>query len=573
MKKILLLLALSVTLFSTAQSTYLIQKPLRLETVNEGTKSDSVLVRGTDKIVKFVPRSEFSSNGETPNITQVLKTGNEDHTGQGIYLYSPEDDKEVSYLNYGGAGAFGSGSGTAISKEGIIFRNEIGTSSWSPNVLLKGSITTNINRYSTYLFPDKPNGTYTLATLDDISGGNSQNLQQTLENGKIYSDANGYVNLFGYDALNGGYVINFENRYAPANINTNLILGGGTARMSSQYNSNGKFSQLVVSSNNITLQKSSSNGSTTVGFENADPTFFNGKYTFKNLSDENEHFVATLDDIPVLPPTPNISQVLASGNTITDMPLNFDASSGGNSSYMDSGASTFRIAGSGETSFRLQGVYTSNPSFNGSNKLVTTRTDSGDAIFNLGNRDAGSYTVAVLSDIPSTPNLQGILDQTPKTAVIVNSGGTNNIELGQNFSSYFYNSDHSRILNYLSNQTYGPKMGGSGEVGEPYSYVAITNGELEISKVASVSGYGTHITVATPTAPTNIIFPAKSIGTYTVATTSDLIYTNNLNANIGLDIPSTATSSGTAGQVRVDVNYIYVCTAANTWVRSTLATW
>ncbi len=76
MKNIILLLALSVTLFSTAQSTYSIQKPLRLETVTEGTKSDSVLVRGADKIVKFVPRSRFSSEtSKIPNLNDVLTAG------------------------------------------------------------------------------------------------------------------------------------------------------------------------------------------------------------------------------------------------------------------------------------------------------------------------------------------------------------------------------------------------------------------------------------------------------------------------------------------------------------------
>ena len=72
MKKILLLLLLTVTYFSSAQSTYSIAKPLQLQTVNESTsKSDSVLVRGIDKIVKFVPRSEFSGNG----VQSVTGTG------------------------------------------------------------------------------------------------------------------------------------------------------------------------------------------------------------------------------------------------------------------------------------------------------------------------------------------------------------------------------------------------------------------------------------------------------------------------------------------------------------------
>lgn len=37
--------------------------------------------------------------------------------------------------------------------------------------------------------------------------------------------------------------------------------------------------------------------------------------------------------------------------------------------------------------------------------------------------------------------------------------------------------------------------------------------------------------------------------------------------------PATATSAGTLGEIRVTATHIYVCTAANTWVRSALTTW
>ena len=37
--------------------------------------------------------------------------------------------------------------------------------------------------------------------------------------------------------------------------------------------------------------------------------------------------------------------------------------------------------------------------------------------------------------------------------------------------------------------------------------------------------------------------------------------------------PATSTSTGTAGQLEWDANYIYVCTATNTWKRSALGTW
>lgn len=48
---------------------------------------------------------------------------------------------------------------------------------------------------------------------------------------------------------------------------------------------------------------------------------------------------------------------------------------------------------------------------------------------------------------------------------------------------------------------------------------------------------------------------------------------------IGFDLiergnaPSSASDTGTAGEIRIDSSYIYYCTATNTWVRAALATW
>ena len=37
--------------------------------------------------------------------------------------------------------------------------------------------------------------------------------------------------------------------------------------------------------------------------------------------------------------------------------------------------------------------------------------------------------------------------------------------------------------------------------------------------------------------------------------------------------PVTSTSTGTAGDIRYDSNYVYICTSNNTWKRASLATW
>lgn len=37
--------------------------------------------------------------------------------------------------------------------------------------------------------------------------------------------------------------------------------------------------------------------------------------------------------------------------------------------------------------------------------------------------------------------------------------------------------------------------------------------------------------------------------------------------------PDSATAAGTAGDIRYDADYIYICTATNTWKRVAIATW
>jgi hypothetical protein len=38
-------------------------------------------------------------------------------------------------------------------------------------------------------------------------------------------------------------------------------------------------------------------------------------------------------------------------------------------------------------------------------------------------------------------------------------------------------------------------------------------------------------------------------------------------------VPVSSSALGTAGQIAYDSTHLYVCVAANTWVRTTLATW
>ena len=65
---------------------------------------------------------------------------------------------------------------------------------------------------------------------------------------------------------------------------------------------------------------------------------------------------------------------------------------------------------------------------------------------------------------------------------------------------------------------------------------------------------------------------------YFDASTSNLIINNAcVSSSFKLSAlnaaPSSATDTGSTGDLRVTSTHIYVCTATNTWVRSALATW
>ena len=64
MRKIILLCVLVIGMMADAQTVQTIAKPLKLNIVAQGTAADSVLVRGADKIVKFVPRSQFGGGSQ-----------------------------------------------------------------------------------------------------------------------------------------------------------------------------------------------------------------------------------------------------------------------------------------------------------------------------------------------------------------------------------------------------------------------------------------------------------------------------------------------------------------------------
>lgn len=87
---------------------------------------------------------------------------------------------------------------------------------------------------------------------------------------------------------------------------------------------------------------------------------------------------------------------------------------------------------------------------------------------------------------------------------------------------------------------------------------------------ASLSATSTAVTLAAETAGTG----ADDVDVNLTAAGAGKIKLNSQLLKTAFDTaPANATDTGTAGEVRITATYIYVCTAANTWVRAALATW
>ena len=111
--------------------------------------------------------------GSSQDLRQTLENGNE------AKLPILLKDKTYEANLYPGSLTLRDGASQAgINKSGLNFSGESGNSF----LKIDNALVTN----TSFIIPtSKPDGEYVLATLDDITGGGSQNLQQTLENGAI----------------------------------------------------------------------------------------------------------------------------------------------------------------------------------------------------------------------------------------------------------------------------------------------------------------------------------------------------------------------------------------------------
>ena len=113
-----------------------------------------------------------------------------------------------------------------------------------------------------------------------------------------------------------------------------------------------------------------------------------------------------------------------------------------------------------------------------------------------------------------------------------------------------------------------------GATASAVNYLQITNGAAGTSAGGFVAtGASTDL---------NIDFTPKGVGVVRVlgvpivTTTGGVTLTNKTLTSPIItsgSVPASASATGTAGQIQWDADYIYVCTATNTWKRVAIATW
>lgn len=123
--------------------------------------------------------------------------------------------------------------------------------------------------------------------------------------------------------------------------------------------------------------------------------------------------------------------------------------------------------------------------------------------------------------------------------------------------------------NIATSQTSGSlTIGGTGATG------AITLGRSTGAQTVNIA---TGTTSASTTKAINIGTAGNATSTTNIAIGSTTgTSTTTLNGNIILSktaTPASATATGTAGTIVWDANYIYICTATNTWKRVAISTW
>jgi len=119
----------------------------------------------------------------------------------------------------------------------------------------------------------------------------------------------------------------------------------------------------------------------------------------------------------------------------------------------------------------------------------------------------------------------------------------------------------------LTNSTAAFRLGPDNATGELKVGRSTKTHTVDIHDGATESGETATVNIGTSGASgsTTNINIGGGVGTCTTTIDGDLVIPN--------ETPASATAAGTAGQIVWDTNYIYICTATNTWKRVAIGTW
>jgi len=232
-------------------------------------------------------------------------------------------------------------------------------------------------------------------------------------------------------------------------------------------------------------------------------------------------------------------------------------------------------------------------------KITDTASAAASSLFRVQGGAAGATDkFAVTSDktIITSPAASGrVLD-------LVSTNGTAYFTVGGGGALYFNDG-----ANISGGDVRGAEVGNSSnylaigyDANDSVSYVAPSSNRIGLGASAASptsrvwhgggARHGTD-TNTTVTATLSVAGPPGSgtgtggsliLGYYAPTTTGSAIgtFTNRISLTGAGEIlfstkaaPSSASDTGTAGEIRIDASYIYVCTATNTWKRTAISTW
>lgn len=221
---------------------------------------------------------------------------------------------------------------------------------------------------------------------------------------------------------------------------------------------------------------------------------------------------------------------------------------------------------------------------------ISTTIDGSDIVIGSENGNGGDTKNFQMSDISTfvlgnavTPTLDDVCQQgnTTTTSIQINNVGGLSILTGpltSNGSTFLLGS--STVINGTVDINNTADISGNTTIGGTLGVTGVsTLGEIDASGVADIADT---LTLSKATGNGLVVTASADIGGNLVVSGSLSVvdvatFFQNTTFNQGVILndaaPTSPTDTGIAGEVAVDADYIYVCTATNTWKRVALAAW